>query len=68
MERRMVALLPPVTALEDMLATALPERYRRWQAGRDEVLAQARAAPARHVAALQDTLAGCEAPDAGTQT
>lgn len=60
MERRMYALLPPLQALEAQLGPALPPLYQQWQQARDTLLADARAAPARHVAALQASLAGCD--------
>ncbi|MFK7976105.1 MAG: DUF3080 family protein, partial [Halioglobus sp.] len=60
MERRMYALLPPLETLEAKLADAVPETYRTWKTARDLILEQARQAPARHVAAIQKNLEGCD--------
>ena len=60
MERRMYALLPPLRTLEAKLNGSLPPLYQQWQQARDTLLADSRAAPARHVAALQESLANCD--------
>ncbi len=53
------ALLPPVSELEELLASALPPAYRDWQARRDAALATTTAAPRRHVGRLQALLEPC---------
>lgn len=67
LERRRHALLPAVTAIEELLAPVLPPAYRAWSSQRDAQLAGWSAAPARHVASIQALLAGCggSAPGAG---
>lgn len=60
MERRMYALLPPISTLETTLLIVLPENYRLWKTQREKLLQQVRKAPARHVAAIQRNLENCE--------
>lgn len=57
-DRRRQQLLPPLRALEERLAEALPPPYRHWRRQRDEALAAA-GAPRRHVEAILDLLADC---------
>jgi hypothetical protein len=52
-------LLPAVRELEAMLADALPPPFTAWQAQRDHLLEALAAAPRRHVAKLQSTMAPC---------
>lgn len=58
--RRYHQLLPPVQALEQLLATALPAAYITWKSGRDSALAEFSAAPREHVSQLQALLAPCD--------
>ena len=57
--RSQYRLLPPVTALESRLADTLPAVYRQGMTHRNTLLAEAIAAPQRHVAALQAIEAPC---------
>lgn len=50
--RRYHELLPPLTALEELLAARLPANYRAWQEQRNAGLEQWIDAPRQHVAAL----------------
>jgi len=52
-------LVPPVQALESLLAEALPPDYRNWQHARDTALERYAQAPARHVQQIQATLSSC---------
>ncbi len=52
-------LLPPVSALEELLSGALPDGYRQWRAQRSALLNDYSEAPRRHVAQLQQALTGC---------
>ena len=52
-------LLPPVQALESLLAGVLPANYAQWQTERDVVLADYAAAPVTHVRQLQELLESC---------
>ena len=53
LNRRYHDLLAPISALEQLLHTALPPAYQAWQQRRNEQLAEWTAAPRRHVNALQ---------------
>lgn len=57
--RRYHQLLPPMRALEQLLASDLPQQYRTWQQQRDAELEQQAQAPRRHVLQLQKVLAPC---------
>jgi len=57
---RMYLLVPPLQSLESLLAGDHPPMYLRWQQQGDQLLSEARAAPAGHVAALQQTLSSCD--------
>lgn len=57
--RRYHDLLPPISELEQLLASALPPAYRAWQVRRDAALATFAAAPRRHVERLQALMEPC---------
>jgi len=59
LDRRRFELLPPVAALEQAIASALPEAYRQWQRQRDRQIEHWVAAPKRHVQTLQSILESC---------
>jgi hypothetical protein len=61
LNQRYHALLTPVSTLEAMLETVIPQRYGQWLRSRDEQLATALEAPARHVRSLQTLLGTCYA-------
>jgi hypothetical protein len=45
---RYYQLLPPIRELESTLTHALPDNYKQWRDGRDELLAQLISAPPAH--------------------
>ena len=51
--RRYRAVLPPVTALEELLSSVLPPDYRDWERQRSARLEQLLAAPGRHAQQLK---------------
>jgi Protein of unknown function (DUF3080) len=59
LERRRLALLPPIQALERQLNTVLPRNYRHWQQTRDKALEDWALAPREHVAQLKVLLDPC---------
>lgn len=59
LNRRLHQLLPPVSELEQMLATALPPSYQAWSEQRDSKLLELAQAPRRHVQLLQDIQRPC---------
>jgi hypothetical protein len=62
MDSRRYSLFPPLVALENRIAAALPAAYRDWAQARDAALADAAAAPRRHVEHLQAIQAPCKGP------
>lgn len=58
--RRYHQLMPPVSQLEDSLASALPPRYLQWRRQRDQALASLSQRPREHVSQLQQLLSSCE--------
>jgi len=64
LNRRRYELLPPIMALETQLDAVLPPPYRQWMDARNRLIANAAAAPRRHVETVQRILAACK--DAGS--
>jgi hypothetical protein len=60
LNRRHQQMLPPVAALEQLLATALPPTYQRWRQQRDDQLDRVATAPRQHVQQLQQLRRSCE--------
>ena len=58
--RRYHQLMPPVTQLENALASALPQPYIDWSQQRDQALALLSQRPREHVTQLQQLLSSCE--------
>lgn len=59
LDRRRQQLMPPVLALEEQLAMAVPPEYAEWQTERDSLLASSINAPKAHALLLAELLDSC---------
>jgi len=59
LNRSYYALVPPIAALESLLAEVVPDDYRRWMRARDDLFEAAGAAPRQHVEQIKRILAPC---------